>query len=309
MEARAYVAGWDGGGTKTTLEVRDPEGAVLGRAGAGALNPNGGAAGQTEQTVAALLAEMERIGGPLAQCRGLCVGAAGVSNPETGRLLHAALEKGGWNGPLRLAGDHETALYGALGRGEGAILIAGTGSICFGRAADGRQRRCGGWGHLLDDGGSGYAVGRDILAAVVRAEDGRAPATCLRGPALEAVGAKDVPGLIRFVYSPATGKRKIAALARLLEPALEAGDEAAKAIARRAAEQLAELAGPVVEGLSLQEGELALLGGVLTGCGPVRDRLKALLAARWPGLRVIPPRMDAAAGATLLALELYEKRA
>lgn len=305
---REYVAGWDGGGTKTTLELRDRQGNVLGRAQAGALNPNGGVEGQTDRTVAALLAEMERMTGDLGGCRMLCIGAAGVSNPDTARLLRAALERGGYRQGLTITGDHHTALYGALGKGEGAILIAGTGSICYGRSADGREHRCGGWGNVMDDEGSGYAIGRDILAAVVRAEDGRAVPTCLSALVRNALDVQELSGIIRYVYAPDTGKRQIAALARLLDEALEQGDAAACAIADKAARELAELVVPVIETLALEEQELALMGSILTRCEPVSRRLRARLAERFARLRCIGPRMDAAAGAALLALELANKQ-
>ena len=77
--------------------------------------------------------------------------------------------------------DQETALAGALGAPCGMVLIAGTGSICFGRDAVVKQPGSGGYGHKIDDEGSGYALGRDALAAVVRAQDGRA-ADAAHGP-------------------------------------------------------------------------------------------------------------------------------
>ena len=52
--------------------------------------------------------------------------------------------------------------------GVGVALIAGTGSVAFGRAADGRTIRCGGWGYLLGDEGSGYAIGRAALRLAPR---------------------------------------------------------------------------------------------------------------------------------------------
>ena len=56
----------------------------------------------------------------------------------------------------------------------GVALISGTGSSAFGRAADGRTKRCGGWGYLLGDEGSGYAIGRGALQLALRSlEAGR----------------------------------------------------------------------------------------------------------------------------------------
>lgn len=298
-----YFAGWDGGGTKTLCEARTAENLVLARFTAGPLNPNGAAADEAESTTAAMLAQMAQLPGGLSGCQMLCIAAAGISNPATAHRLRAALDRGGYEGRVVFTGDQRAALYGALGGPVGAILIAGTGSICYGQTPDGREARAGGWGSLMDDGGSGYALGRDILAAVVRSEDGRGPKTTLRGPVFHAWGVSDVRGLIGAVYAPGVGKREIAALAPLLNQALEGGDTAALDIRDRAVEELAALVRPVVETLGLEQGRLALMGGVLTRCTPIRAELEARLAARYPKLTCQPPEQDAAAGAALLAFQ------
>ena len=146
------AAGIDGGGTRTTLECRSPEGAVLCRESFGPFNLNS----IGEERFAALWAEIIGFLNAQGTCSALCAGAAGISNPRVRALTAQAMERAGivrW----KLVGDHETALYGALSGQPGCALIAGTGSICCGRNARGEFVRAGGWGHLIDDGGSGYA--------------------------------------------------------------------------------------------------------------------------------------------------------
>lgn len=304
MNELEYVAGWDGGGTKTTLEIRSLEGKPLFRGQAGALNPNGGTPQQLQQTVEQLLLQMKEHTAGLDHCKMLCIGAAGISNPLTAQLLKEELAQGGYQGPLELVGDHKTALFGALGRADGAILIAGTGSICFGISPDGTEQRCGGWGNILDDEGSGYALGRDILTAVVRAGDGRIAPTYLTQLVFDQLQIDSIASLIQFVYAPTTGKRQIAALAPLLSPALEQGDEAAVRILKKAAAELALLVEPVVRLLHLEDSELALMGSVLEKNAAIRAEFESILSQKWPNLRCISPRMDAACGAAMLALSL-----
>lgn len=304
MNELEYVAGWDGGGTKTTLEIRSLSGTPLFRGQAGPLNPNGGTPRQLQQTVEQLLHEMKQHTAGLRYCKMLCIGAAGISNPQTAQMLKEGLMHGGYEGPLALVGDHKTALFGALGRADGAILIAGTGSICFGISANGKEQRCGGWGNVLDDEGSGYALGRDILAAVVRAADGRIAPTCLTELVFRALQIDSIPALIQFVYAPTTAKRQIAALAPLLSPALEQNDPAALHILKKAAAELALLVHPVIGSLHLEDSELALMGSVLEKNIALRTELESLLCQKWPGLRCISPRMDAACGAAMLALSM-----
>ena len=185
-----YYAGWDGGGTKTLCRVLYQDGTAPQPFTAGALNPNGTVAGQCEATVADLLRNMAALPGGLDACRMLCIGAAGISNPATRVHLQNALQAGGYHGPVTFTGDQQTALYGALGGPGGIVLIAGTGSICYGQTTDGREARSGGWGSLMDDEGGGFALGRDALAAVVRAEDGRIAPTALHDAVFKALGVE-----------------------------------------------------------------------------------------------------------------------
>lgn len=296
-----YYAGWDGGGTKTLCRVLYQDGTAPQPFTAGALNPNGTVAGQCEATVADLLRNMAALPGGLDACRMLCIGAAGISNPATRVHLQNALQAGGYHGPVTFTGDQQTALYGALGGPGGIVLIAGTGSICYGQSTDGREARSGGWGHLIDDEGSAYALGRDILRAVVRAADGRAPATALTELVAQRLGAPGVQPVIRFTYAPTTTKKEIAALAPLLDPALQQGDAAAQAIITHAADELTQMAAAAMQPLGLQTGSMALLGSVLQKNEALRAAVITRLTAQFPTLTFPEPVGDAADGAAVMA--------
>lgn len=270
-----YYAGWDGGGTKTLCRVLYQDGTAPQPFTAGALNPNGTVAGQCEATVADLLRNMAALPGGLDACRMLCIGAAGISNPATRVHLQNALQAGGYHGPVTFTGDQQTALYGALGGPGGIVLIAGTGSICYGQSTDGREARSGGWGSLMDDEGGGFALGRDALAAVVRAEDGRIAPTVLHDAVFEALQVGAVRELIGKIYAPGFGKREVAALALLVRP--------------------------VAEKLGLQSARIAFAGSVLQKCAPVRSAAQTQLQTLLPQLTLAEPQGDAAAGAVLLA--------
>lgn len=306
---KRFVAGLDGGGTKTAAAIADESGFVVRAFTSGPINFNG----NDEAAIRGSLEEMmliigEACGG-LDRCEQICVGAAGVSNPTVTDRLVSLVRDCGYSGGLLITGDHETALSGALDdpNGRGIILIAGTGSICYGRNEAGLTHRAGGFGYLIDDEGSGYSIGRDLLAAVVRAEDGRAPETAISSLVYDRLQVETVRELIGFVYDKKTGKKEIAALAPLLAEACALGDRAAMAIVEKSARSLFELAVPVVRRLALQDGVLAMAGSVLLHNEEIRNAFEERLNREFPGLSCIAAKKDAASGAVLKALNLLNR--
>ncbi|MHA6481936.1 N-acetylglucosamine kinase [Paenibacillus sp. strain BS8-2] len=299
-----YVAGLDGGGTKTAVTVAEEGGAIVHTFVAGPLNLNG----QDEISVRSTLLQIcEEIAacceGGLKACAVMAVGAAGISNPTVSGRLNDGLRQGGFAGELVLVGDHETALWGAHEGPHGMILIAGTGSIAYGRNGDDTVHRAGGFGHLIDDEGSGYSIGRDLLSAVVRSSDGREAPTVVTELVYAQLGVSTVHEIVGFVYDKERNKADIAALAPLLSVACEAGDTVALRIAERNALALVETASAVAEQLGLTDGgELALLGSVLLQSKAVRAAFENGMSARHPRLRCIDARRNAAYGAMLLAM-------
>ena len=72
---------------------------------------------------------------------------------------------------IKVVGDMVIALEAAFGSGPGVIVIAGTGSIAYGRNAEGQTARAGGWGFAISDEGSGHWIGRTAVAAAIGAWD------------------------------------------------------------------------------------------------------------------------------------------
>lgn len=296
-----YTVGLDGGGTKTAASVLDGQGKEIFRTLAGAVNVNGETEERVRETISRIFSDLSSLPGGIESCRAVCIGAAGISNPKTVPILTDAVRRTGYAGPLFLLGDQETALAGALGRPDGVILIAGTGSICYGKKEDGTAFRAGGWGHLIDDGGSGYAIGRDILSAVVRAQDGRGPATQLSEKVFEALGASSLQEVIAFTYGRGTRKQEIAALAPLVTEAAGKGDGVALEICRKAAEELFLLAQTVQCRMGVSSGKLAMAGGILLKDPMIQALFLSRMKTRFPHISCQEPEHDAAWGAALLA--------
>ena len=298
------VAAWDGGGTKTEVLVKSGEtvSALF-----GPLNLNGNAPEQVHLSCMDALHFMEHTLGGLEHLDALVIGAAGVSNAKAVAGLEQTVRSNGYSGPLQILGDHEIALAGALD-GSGCVLVSGTGSVCNGRnLATGQTVRTGGYGYLIDDEGSGYAIGRDILRAVVRAGDGRGPRTQLTELVFSYLGMHSIPELITWLYAPETGKQGVAGLGRLLSPALESGDAAAESIAESCARELSILVLTAMRRLGLSSGEAALVGSVLRNNRFIRSRLEQVLTATMPALAIHDPYHTPAEGALHLAEKLAQR--
>src|SRR5262245_58880847 len=220
-----FLLGVDGGGSKTVALLADSAGRVLGRGAAGASNYQAiGAAracGAIEQAALAAFAVAGIVPGRVGA---VCLGMAGAGRPDDQALFRgwAVVQ---WPGALvSIVNDAELALAAGTPDGWGVALICGTGSIAYGRDRAGRVARAGGWGPLMGDEGSAYAIGLAALRAVARAADGRGPATALTRAVLDRWSLADLQALIRRVYREAAAPADIAALAALVEAIAAGGD-------------------------------------------------------------------------------------
>ena len=290
-----FIAGIDGGGTHTRVELRDLENRFLRRGEFGPFNLN--AIGET--AFRALLREVFAWCGGMADCARLCIGGAGISNPQAGNILKEELDASGFGGKWYLCGDQEIALRGAM-EGNGIVVIAGTGSICFGKNAAGETARSGGYGHLIDDGGSGYALGREVFRSAVRALDGRTEDLDILRAVCDRLGTGP-EGIVPFVYHPETDKAAIAEFSRIALEQAQLGDVEAWRILRQEAGELAQLVAAVQKRLRMPFCRIALLGGLLTAENPYRQAVADALS--YLGI-VIPAEQDALWGAAQMAWEL-----
>ncbi len=297
-----FVAGIDGGGTKTTLICQTLTGEVLASRKFGPFNLTS----IGPERFAALLEEITGFLQSLGQCVALCAGAAGCSSPQMQSLVAAAMDSAGipcW----KLVGDHEIALWGALEGQPGCILIAGTGSICLCRSRTGETFRAGGWGHLIGDAGSGYALGRDALAAIALAVDGCGADTMLRTLVAREKQLTTRTEIISYVYGG--DKSHVAAIAPLVEQAADAGDPVAMEIIGKNAAALVRLVEAVTSNSRIPRCELGMLGGLLENDTHLRRAFLAQMGCKLPEISCIQPRQSAAQGAVLMARDMLRTAA
>ena len=296
---QSLVVGIDGGGSKTRALLTNDRGEQIAEAiGAGsAVKPKEAdrSAGVIAGVVKDALEEADRSGQRL---RVLSVGVAGVGRDAERQALHDALVAQNVADEVVVQTDFAVALDDAFDAGPGLLLIAGTGSSAFGRGPTGATARCGGWGPVIGDEGSGAWIGRRALSVVAAASDGREPETALTGAILTAADVQSTTELIPWAAAATPGT--LATLAPIVMTVADAGDLRANSIVSMAVEELCLHLRSLARQLFVDERAsvpVALTGGLLKKGSAFRKRLEHRLKSAVPGAHVHAGDIDAARGA------------
>lgn len=288
------VLGIDGGGSKcAAVLARLPVAGsavldVVGRGRGGPANPRvAGHEAARASILAAITQAFAEAGRPPQPVIAACLGLAGVGLAEDRDAVLA------WATQARLADrvvvvpDGLLPFADAAAEPWGVVLISGTGSLALawprGAALSAATvaDRCGGWGPLLGDEGSGHAIALAALKAAMRAADGRGPATILEAALLKRFAAARAPDLVARVHGPGVGRREIADAAREVLAAADVGDPVAVALLATAAAELAAHVRTLADRNAFAAGvyPLRLTGGLLVGSPALRRLVVESLAA------------------------------
>lgn len=204
---------------------------------------------------------------------------AGVSGYE-GRIYGQAPRMPAQN--FLLLHDAPIAHAGAFRGGPGVVVIAGTGSVAYALAGDGRTRTSGGWGYLFGDEGSAFWIARTFIA---RATEN---ATLVR-PLLEYFDVANLRVLVRAFYSGEISRERLASFAAIALTSEEMAEAAASELARLAASAVLE-----------RPCNIAFVGG-LFGNANFTARVHSQTRALLPDCPIVQPSSDPAEGALILA--------
>jgi glucosamine kinase len=263
----AYYLGIDGGGTKTRCVLAD-ETMVLATAMSGGSNIVRLGETQAREALHTAVRQVCATANiSLAQISAICIGAAGADRPAIAAKLRMILvELISETAPetalpkIEVVGDMTIALEAAFGAGPGVIAIAGTGSIAYGRDANGHTARAGGWGFAISDEGSGHWIGRRAISAILSAHD-QGLETALSATVLQAWKLNTIDELVQQANSnPAPD------FPRLFPIVLRAADEddsVARSLLTDAGAKLGSLAAIVVHRLAHNTPAAMLTGSML----------------------------------------------
>ena len=296
--------GVDGGGTRTRAVVMDVDGKELIRTEGPSSLINPVNLQDTIDVITRVCREAICEVEAMFPVSVLWAGIAGAGNDSLRSMVKDGLQDAGIAKAVHVGTDADAAFHDAFGSGSGILLISGTGSAALGRGVNGSEVNVGGWGALLGDEGSGYAVGMMALRAVVQGEDGRSIKTQLGGPILEKLAVGHIEDLMAWVAI--ASKSDIAGLAPLVCAQAEAGDEVASTIIENSVDHLIDHVLTVVKRLSPWPDRpmIALTGGLIEGDGLLRQ--KVLTSMQSLSCQACDLVVDATRGAAHLAIASVE---
>jgi glucosamine kinase len=297
-----YYLGIDGGGTKTTCAVGD-ESRLLATSVTGPSNIVRVGEAQARQSLQQCVRQACAAAGiGPDQVAHTCVGGSGASRPELAEMVRRFLAEI-ISTPIDVVGDMQIALEAAFQEGPGVIVIAGTGSIAYGRDRQGMTARAGGWGFAIGDEGSAHWIGREAVRAVLRASD----------------RSQEIPLHSEFAAAlcetwKATSLTELARIANSVPPpdfatlfpiVSTSKDSLAAQILANAGKELAQIATVVIDRLFASNDAAAvpvgMIGGVFRHSARTREDFYNELHRLEPRVEINPAIVDPVNGALNMA--------
>ena len=300
------IIGIDGGGTHTRARLANTRGEILGNGEADTANPYAkGFDAAKQEILLAIQRAFDEAHIEKQMVGALCMGIAGADR-KSEREEFETWASSTIAEKVQIINDGEIVLAAGSPENWGVALIAGTGSIAWGKSRQGKVARAGGWGYLIGDEGSGFNLAQEGLRAAMQCADGRGQDTRLIGAFLDQWNLRDAMELVPRVYRSGLKPADIAQLASVVVYVAEEGDVVAQQLVTRAGEELARAVVAVVKRLRLgnEPIPLAMTGGLLLSAELVRKKLFAALQSS--GFSFSPTELvhEPVAGAVRIATKL-----
>jgi N-acetylglucosamine kinase len=293
-----YVLGIDAGGTKTRALFADDAGRVLGGALGGGANLRTHGELEVEKVLHQVIEEASA--GAAVPPDAVALGIAGADRPADEAVLRGILRRIGFRERVVVTNDARIAFVAGSAERVGLALVCGTGSIAWGRNRAGEIARSGGWGWHLGDEGSGFWIGERAIREVLRAVDGRGPATSLDRALSEHFEIARPEQILYAIYDREFPRTRVAKFAPRVD------DAVAKAILSDAAGELVQAAVSVRDRLRLEAGayDVVLSGGTFAAVPGLAAHVARRLET--PRANVSMLSEEPAMGAVRLAIEALD---
>lgn len=305
-----YVIGIDGGATKSTAVLADLNRNILAEKSSGPANFLIIGTEKVAKTISDLILDVcNEAEVNINNIEVVCIGLTGAGRESDAEKIKKAIQdywSTAYSTPIKniiVTSDARIALEGAFSGRPGIILIAGTGSIIFGKDRGGTLYRVGGFGRYIGDEGGGYSIGRLGLQAAAKSMDGRGPETKLLDILKTQFGINSPEDLINKVYQE---NLDFAAVAPFVIQCAEEGDEACREILRKEAEELVLHIKAIKDKIRVRTVYISFIGGLLTGENYYSKLLRKIILQKIEGVNVILPEHPPAYGAILMAMDAIE---
>jgi len=305
----SYIIGIDGGATKTHCLLTNLDTSVLHECYGGPSNFLVQGIEPVSKTLLSLIVECaEKLKISVKEIKIVLLGTTGAGRrTDAERLEHGFaqyLNKENMKLNLfRVESDARIALEGAFSGKPGSILIAGTGSIMFGKDANGIIHRVGGFGRYLGDEGSGYVLGKKGLVAVSKQFDGRGQATQLAELVKEKFEINSPEILITKIYKE---NFDLASVAPLVIAAAENEDALALKIIEDETDELLLHISTMQKKVNEKILYTAFIGGIITHKNVYSATLLKKISEKLPNIVVKDAENSPAMGAVLMAKQILK---
>jgi N-acetylglucosamine kinase-like BadF-type ATPase len=315
MDKSLYIIGIDGGGTKTSAVLCALDGIILSEAQGGPSNFHLVGMEKTANTILDLIQTCcHSVGCRVSQIGAVVAGLAGAGRLQDQqqimeKVLDAAHTRNESLEKVLIESDARIALEGAFSGKPGIVVIAGTGSIVFGKDERNRIFRAGGWGRFIGDEGSGYAIGRDAFHAVARMLDGHGEKSKLLKLFDEKFSLGSPDAIIDAVNRESYD---FAFVAPVVIEAASKGDAVAKKIINRACSDLLEVIDSVLTKMNngkrtIPKCSLAFVGSLLTHENFYLRKIRSALKREIPRVSFRNAESSPVVGAALMATRLLNE--
>lgn len=303
MKQIDYFIGIDGGGTKTIGCLISAQGEYLATAQAGPTNYLRKNETQIIEQIIELINTLKSKAGITAVSQiALGIGLSGLGAEEPRKRIRELLAMQNCAQHIATESDAAATLAGAFTGGAGVILIAGTGSIAYGKSIDGKIYRAGGWGYLLGPEGGGFDIGRNGIAAALEDWDGRGEHTILRQKLEAYFKVKSINEAVPEIYVNYATRGALAKFAPLVFTAARSGDKVAINIIENAAKRLAAHLCALAPKLKIAgDLKLALSGNIFKSKSQLLPTMQKLWADAGCQICIVEPQFPAEIGALMLA--------
>ncbi|HPD66546.1 MAG TPA: BadF/BadG/BcrA/BcrD ATPase family protein [Ignavibacteriales bacterium] len=302
-----YYIGIDGGGTKSHLVLTDENLNVIAENRGGPTNFLIIGKETVAKTIVDLINNtVKQAGINYDDIKGIFIGTTGAGRKNNADDLKNAIEQyaksqGFTYYKLGVDSDARTALEGAFAGGPGSILIAGTGSIMFGKDANGNIHRIGGFGRWIGDEGSGFSIGRKGFIAVAKEFDGRGSETMLTKLLKSKYGIENSDILINKIYAE---NFDIASISQDVIECANRDDHVCQQILKEEATELFWHVVSSLKKLQLKELTISLIGSLLTNDNYYSKCFRDMTYKNLPQVTIADPIYNPAIGAVLMAKNL-----